>query len=361
MSIAFLQANPALTLLIGGLIIGGAFGAISLRSGFCVMGAVSDATLFGDLRRLRMIALAAAVAVMLTTLARVAGLADVTKSFYLTSTFDWLGAAAGGLLFGIGMVLAGGCISRCLVRSGTGDLRAVITALVTGLAAYMTMGGVLGWPRDMVQSVSRVDLVPFGLSAQGLPDVLVTMTAVAPLVALAAATIVVVGLLSLFVLAATASRPSPAQIFAAVAIGALVAVAWTLTSLASDDLAVSPTAVQAISFVRPTGDAIEWLARATALGLPNFGAATVFGTIAGGTIAALISGRFRLCGFTDLADLKRHLAGGLLMGVGGVLALGCSIGNGLTGISVLSLSAFLATFAILLGARLCLQWLERSA
>jgi uncharacterized protein len=121
------------------------------------------------------------------------------------------------------------------------------------------------------------------------------------------------------------------------------------SGFASDELAERPVSPVSLTYVRPTGDALEWLQRYTALGLPGFGAASVFGAILGGAAAAVGMGRFRVTGFSDRRDMARNLFGAALMGVGGVMALGCTIGQGITGISTLALGSFVAVAAILAG------------
>ena len=150
-----------------------------------------------------------------------------------------------------------------------------------------------------------------------------------------------------------------AQAAGGASVGILVAIGWLATGLAYNEMDVSPAAPASLSFVRPVADTVDWIARATALGLPGFGAATVIGTLIGSLWSALAHGRFRLQGFANNDDMLRHLGGALAMGVGGVLALGCSIGQGITGLSTLSVQSIIAAASILTGAVMALRRLER--
>jgi hypothetical protein len=141
--------------------------------------------------------------------------------------------------------------------------------------------------------------------------------------------------------------------------GAAVIAGWALTGLAYDEFALSPHNPVSLSFVKPTGDAMEWLERSTALGAPGFGAAAVLGTLLGTFSAAALTGRLALATFKDPGDTLRNLAGAALMGVGGVMALGCTIGQGVTGLSTLAPGSLIAVAAIVGGAVLGLKALER--
>jgi len=169
---------------------------------------------------------------------------------------------------------------------------------------------------------------------------------------------VVAGLIGLIV-AHRAFLTSPKHVAGGVLVGLAVVAGWALTGLAFDELADRPVAPISLTFVRPSGDTLEWLARYTALGIPGFGVATLAGAVAGAALSALLQGRFRLAGFTDTDDTVRHLMGAAMMGVGGVLAMGCSIGQGVTGLSTLALGSFLAVPSIAAGAWYGLGALER--
>ena len=154
-------------------------------------------------------------------------------------------------------------------------------------------------------------------------------------------------------------RTSPVHIWSGIGIGLCAVAGWALTGLAFDEMSDRPTQPISLTYVRPTADAIEWLERYTAARLPGFGVATVFGAILGAFLVAVAKGRYRVTGFADTSDMLRSLMGAMLMGVGGVMALGCTIGQGITGVSTLALGSFLTFAAIVTGGVAGVKALER--
>jgi len=354
---AHIQETPAFHLALGGVLIGFAFGFIVFRTNFCTMGSISDILTFGDYRRFRAWLLAIAVAVIGTQLIYAIGVVDLSKSMYLSSSLNWTGNIIGGLMFGFGMVLGGGCTSKNLARAGGGDIRSVVILIVVGLFAYMTLGGILGPLRDALQSATAVNL---GENAtQSLGAVLAAMTGLNADLLNFIAMIVVVGALLAFCFSDKNFRTSKTNILAGVGIGLCVIAGWALTGLAYDEFSAAPLNPISLSYVRPSGDTLEYLERFTAGVTPRFGVATVIGALAGALTAALMSGRFRLTGFADSADTLRGLSGGALMGSGGIIAVGCTIGQGVTGVSTLALGSFLAFGAIVLGGIAGIKYMER--
>jgi uncharacterized protein len=155
-------------------------------------------------------------------------------------------------------------------------------------------------------------------------------------------------------------RASRVHVLSGLGVGLVVVAGWALTGLAYDEFATRPTAPISLTYVRPAGDALEWLQRYTAAPMPGFGPATVFGALLGACAAALAMGRFRLSTFSDSGDTLRNLSGALLMGVGGVMALGCTVGQAITGVSTLSLGSFVTFAAIVAGGIYGLRVLERT-
>src|SRR5262245_753665 len=154
----WITANGPAALALGGLLIGFAFGAIVFRTNFCTMGSISDIVNLGDWRRFRAWLLAAAVAIAGAQLLQWAGVVDLARSMYLAPSLNWAGSLLGGLMFGFGMVFAGGCPSRNLARAGGGDLRALLTLVVLGIFAYMAIGGVIGPVRAALEAATSVEL-----------------------------------------------------------------------------------------------------------------------------------------------------------------------------------------------------------
>ena len=355
----FLQEHSSAALALAGGVLGLAFGYLAARTNFCVMGAISDFRTFSSAARLGAVALAMATAIAVTQSLAAARLVDLELSMYLAGRFNWAGAVLGGVLFGAGMVYAGGCASRNLIRAGGGDVRALLTVLMVAIAAYATISGVLGPARAALEDATAASGgLPGSAAHFSLPALLGVAGADGGLPRAVAAALLILPLLA-FAVRRGAVLSSPANLAAGLGTGLLVSAGWLVTGLAYDEMMVRPVPPHSFSFVRPIADAIDWLQRSTALGLPGFGAASVFGVLAGSALAALIAGRFRISGFTNARDVKRHLFGALAMGVGGVLALGCTIGQGLTGVATLSLQSLLAAAAIFAGAWLALGRLER--
>ena len=352
-------AAPDAALSLGGLAIGFVFGLALASTNYCVMGAVSDWRLGGDKGRLGAAALAAVVAILGAQALDVAGITDLSKSIYLTPRLNWLGALGGGLLFGFGMVYAGGCPSRTLVRAGGGDLRALVSLLTIALAALAALSGIFGSARMALSTAASVDFAARGLATQSFSDVIVNLGVDRATARTAAAALIVIPL-TVFAFGPARLLSTPRNVAAGVSVGLLATLSWALTGLAADDMAANPVAPSSLSFVRPVADAVDWIERSTALGLPGFGAASVFGVLLGSFAYAAITGQLRFSGFADGDDLKRHILGAAAMGIGGILAVGCSIGQGVTGLSTLSIQSMIAAAAILGGAVLALERLKRT-
>lgn len=351
------HAHGALALTGGAL--GFAFGFLAARANFCVMGAISDYRTFASADRLGAVAVAVAAALILTQGLSAGGIVDLDLSMYLAGRFNWAGAVLGGLLFGAGMVYAGGCASRNLIRAGCGDVRALLTVLCVAITAYATISGVFGPARAAVEDATAVSGGLAGSSMRyALPNVFMAAGTSQPLARIIATALLAVPLLA-FAVVRGSVLSSPVNLFAGLGVGVLVTAGWLVTGLAYDEMMLRPVSPHSLSFVRPVADAIDWLQRSTALGLPGFGAASVFGVLLGSALAARLAGQFRISGFSDAQDVKRHLFGAFAMGAGGVLALGCSIGQGITGVSTLSLQSLLAAASIFAGAWMALVRLER--
>lgn len=328
-----------------GLAIGLIFGACGQATGFCLhRGLVQRWSARGGYK-LQSFALALAVALLGTQLLAVMGLVDLSKSLYLMPGYSWLLLPVGGLLFGYGMGMANGCGARALVLLGSGNLRSLVVLLCLGIAAYMTLTGVLGPLRLKLSELTTVN--PALLSVpDGWPRFL--------------ATVVAAGVLLLFALRRTSGDSDPsgvasttsrrADLVGGVIIGLLVVAGWFATGwIGNDDF--DPLPVISLTFVAPIGDVIQYAMLATGMSL-RFGIAVVAGVIVGSLVLSLLRREYRLQGFETSQQMLRYIVGGSFMGVGGALALGCSIGQGLTGLSTLSFSSMLSALAIVLGARL---------
>lgn len=356
---SLIAENAAVALALGGLVIGIVFGAVVQRTNFCTMGSLSDMINFGDGRRFRSWWLATATAILGVLALRSPGGVDLSKAMYLSTTFDWAGAAIGGLLFGFGMVFGGGCASRNLVRAGTGDLRSLVVLIVIAITGYMAMGGLFGPARAALASATSIDLKSAGMASQSLGAFLSRFTGTAPASADTIMAVVVALAIAAWCFADAPFRTSPMHIVGGVGVGLCVVAGWALTGLAFDELADNPVVPGSLSFVRPAGDALEWLQRYTAIPIPNFGVATVFGTIVGAFLMGAMQGKLKLATFFDVSDTVRNLFGAVLMGIGGVVATGCTVGQAVTGASTLALSSFIVFAGLIVGGIAGMKVLER--
>ena len=333
------------------------FGATAQRTNFCTMGALSDIVFMGDWRRFRAWMLAVAVAMIGTQSLHGAGLIDLGKSIYLQGPLVWAGAIIGGLLFGFGMTLAGGCGNKTLVRIGAGNMKSLVTFLVIGLFAYMTLKGMIGLGRVQLEAATNISVA--GQAAnQGLPALLAALGLSESLARWLVVGLIGGGLL-VFCFKDAEFRTAPADILGGLIIGLMVPAGWWITGvLGADDF--DPTALSSFTFVAPIGDTMMYLMTFTGSTI-NFGIAAVGGVICGSFLAARAGKGFRLEAFSDVADMRRHLIGAMMMGTGGVMAMGCTIGQGLTGISTLSATSFIALAAIIFGGVWGLKSMEEGS
>jgi uncharacterized membrane protein YedE/YeeE len=333
--------SSANIVILAGLAIGLIYGAVGLLSGFCMMSSLRGWWAEGDGRLVRSFALAMGIAVAATQLLAAGGLVDLGKSIYLQPSFSAPLMFLGGLLFGYGMVLSNGCGSRALVLLGRGNLRSFVVVIVLGITAEMTLKGLVAPARIAMvgasQTTTSVNSLPILLAGLGLGPAVAHMLAAA----------VVSAALVVFAFMHPPFRKSPGQVAAGATIGLLVAAGWCATGyLGADDF--NPVPVTSLTFVAPIADALQYVMLSTGSTL-NFGIVTVFGVFAGSLITALLTGRFHWEGYQSPRHMLRSAGGAALMGVGGVCALGCSIGQGLTGFSTLALASFVAVAGILLG------------
>lgn len=352
----FIIANAPAAMAIGGLIIGFVFGWIVFRTNFCTMGSISDFMSFGDYRRFRAWILAAATALIGAQALNAAGVVDLSRSMYLSSQLDWFGNIAGGFLFGLGMVFAGGCASRNLVRAGGGDLRSLIVLIVVGLFAYMSIGGLLGPIRADLSERTAIKLS--GIGSTSLGDVLAHLSGLDASSAAWLATAIIASAALIYCFKDGEFRGSPTHIIAGIGIGFCIIAGWALTGMAFDELAAQPIPIISLTYVRPTGDTIEWLQRYTAAPVPGFAVTSTLGALFGAFAASFTAGRFKFTTFASPSDTLRNLFGAALMGIGGVMALGCTIGQGITGVSTLAIGSFLTLLAIVVGGIVGIKRME---
>ncbi len=333
----------------GGIVLG----AVARAMQFCTLGAIADAFLTTDHRRLRAWALAIATATLTTQTLHMTGVVDIYQSIYLVPDFGWLGAIIGGLCFGFGMALVGTCAYGSMVRLGGGDLKALVDFLVLGIVAYATLRGLSGMGRVYVIEAANAALS--GIGNQGIPDALAWLLAVDVTLVRALLVTAMVAALALYCFKDPAFRRSRRDVAGGAIIGLLIAFGWIATGVAGAD-PFEPTALASFTFVAPVGRALVYVMTFSGATI-NFGIASVGGVIVGAFLASRGRRDFRLEAFDDEKEMLRHLAGAAMMGFGGVLAMGCTIGQGITGLSTLSLSAPLALGSIFIGAYFGLKYL----
>jgi uncharacterized protein len=334
-----------------GLLIGLAYGAVGLLSGFCLLSSLRGWWASGDSRLIRTYALALGTAIAAAQLLAAGGMVDLGKSIYLQPSFSAPLMLLGGVLFGYGMALANGCGSRALVLLGRGNLRSLVVVLVLGIAAQMTLKGLIAPAR-----VAALQWTQVSPSVISLPALLAKFGLSEPLARMLAAS-AISGALIIFAFAHAAFQRSKGQIAAGLAVGLLVTAGWFCTGyLGADDF--NPTPVTSLTFIAPIADSVQYIMLSTGLSL-NFGIMMVTGVLAGSLLTALATGRFHLEGYSSPRHMLRSVGGAALMGAGGAMAYGCSIGQGLTGLSTLALASFVAVAGILLGSALGLRGMLR--
>ncbi|HLO64701.1 MAG TPA: YeeE/YedE family protein [Azonexus sp.] len=331
------------------------FGAIGRKTHFCTMGAVSDIVNMGDWGRMRMWLLAIGVAILGAGALHATGQIDLGKSIYRTPNFTWLSYLVGGACFGIGMVLASGCGAKTLIRIGGGSLKSLVVFLVLGLVAYMTLRGVFGAFRVNVLEKAAIPL-PGG---QDIPALLAG-AGLNPQTAFWLAVLGIGGGLTAFCLLRR-DFWTVDNLLGGLGTGLLVVAAWYVSghvgyvaehpeTLEEAFLATNSGRMEALTFVAPLAYTLDLLMLwSDTSRTVSFGIATALGVMAGSFAWSIATGGFRWEGFASLEDTASHLLGAALMGFGGVVAMGCTVGQGISGFSTLALGS-IVTFAAIVAA-----------
>ena len=348
-----------------------ALGGIAQKTRFCTMGAVSDWVNMGDTGRMRSWVFAMAIALGGVVLLETTGTITLgTDTFppYRTPQFAWLRYIAGGLLFGIGMTLGSGCGNRTLVRIGGGNVKSVVVLAVAAVCAYALMWtpifekAFLPW----IQATT-VDLSRYGMPTQEVGSILAGMFGLESSRTLRLAVSAVVALVLLaWVFWSRDFRGSLDNVLGGAAVGLAVVAGWYFTagpmSQAWKEHAEMATEIpsrvqaQSFTFISPMGDSLRYLTDPGNFALINFGVVALAGVILGGFLYAIATRGFRYERFFTLKDFGNHVLGGALMGTGGVLAMGCTIGQGVTGISTLAIGSILVFFSIVIGAAATMRY-----
>ncbi len=337
-----------------GLLIGLVVGVVANKTNFCTMGAISDWVNTGHKGRMGAWVLAMGLAVIGTQILELSGLVDIQSSIYRASVLGIGGYVIGGMLFGIGMTLGGGCGQRTLVRVGSGNLKALVVLMVLGITAYATLRGILGIVRIEVFGPLSVDLASQNVEEQGLATLIAHWSGLSASSSMRwIVALVIAALLIGWSMSKKELRNDTNNLLAGTVFGCAVVAAWVVTGLVGVD-EFDPVPIESLTFVAPAGNTISYLMTYTGSSI-NFGIASVLGVILGSFLYAVFSGGFRIETFSQREDMINHLLGGVLMGFGGVLAMGCTIGQGVSGVSTLALGSIIAVLSIILGSAVTMR------
>lgn len=336
---------------LGGFLLAFIYGVIGQRSSFCTMGAISDAVNFGDTTRLRMWFTAIAVAIVGAQSLHVLGWVDLGRSMYPGPRFTWLAYIVGGALFGIGMTIASGCGSRNVLRLGAGNLKSLIVLTALAISAYMTLKGLFAPIR-----VYGLEAIHTNFAVgQDLP------TLIAPSARRVIAAAIGIAILG-WAFSSREFRVHPEYWTGGIVIGLVIVGGWYVTgnvgfvaehpdTLEAAYIGTTTRRPESFTYVAPIAFTLEWLMLWSDSSTRfTFGIAIVLGALAGSLTHALFTRSFRWETFASPRDLGAHVIGGMLMGFGGVTALGCTIGQGITGVSTLALGSFMALGAMMLSS-----------
>ena len=349
-------------------------GAVANKVSFCTMGAVSDWVNIGDTGRMRSWVLAIAVALLGVALLNSVGVLDITltnsgstgKPPYTSPTFVWLRYIIGGLLFGIGMTLGSGCGNKTLVRIGGGNAKSVIVFLAMGVGAYVMIYTdfdqhvFLQWMQPLAINFSE-----YGIASQAISDILGRVIGGEGGDLRLITGIVLAGILIFWAFKSDDLRSSFDNVLGGVVIGASVVGIWYITAgpmgqaLLEEidflDQAPRDIGAQSLTFVKPSAHFLYYMREGFVFSALSLALILALGVVLGSLLYSLLSKKFRFEWFTDISDFFRHIIGGLIMGVGGVLALGCTFGQAITGVSTLALGSFITFAFIIIGAALTMK------
>ncbi len=336
------EANAAALIgLIGGLALG-----LAARVGrFCTLGAIEDLLYSSDDRRMRMWGLAIGTAILTTHIALAEGWVSGSDITYLDRVWNPAATVIGGLIFGYGMALSGNCGYGALARLGGGDLRSFVIVLVMGLSAYLVMSGPLAHARVWLFPVEDQAMTPQGFS----------QLAAAWGVSFSATGLVIGGAILALSLATKDMLTSPGHIFWGIVVGLAVTSGWVGTAwIAETGFGNEP--IETHTFAAPIGDTIYYAMTASGNEL-SFSVGSVLGVVIGAALGSMSKGHFRWEACEDPRELRRQMTGAALMGAGAILAVGCSVGQGISAFSVLAYSAPITFVAIFIGAAFGLRQL----
>ncbi len=352
------------------------FGGIANKANFCTMGAVSDWINMGDLNRMRSWMLAVVTAILGVGILEYTGSIDLSLTTsnetsnppYRTANFIWLRHLLGGLMFGVGMTLASGCGNKTLVRLGEGNMKSLVVLIIMGICAWwmlftnLSYNGFLQWMLPLSIDFSLQDI-----PSQDIAAVVFGLAGVewGPTHGLVIALLAGLPLL-IWILRAGDFRQNLELVSAGLVIGALIVIAWYVTAGGTGQTLMEElefmdeppffTGAQSLTFIGPSGHILQYLKESFAATFLTFGVATIAGVVFGSFLYTLIFRKIRIEWFVSWNDFFMHAAGAVLMGIGGVLAMGCTIGQGISGVSTLALGSILTILSIIAGSAATMKY-----
>ena len=357
------------TLLIYTSILGFILGYVVNKTNFCTMGAVSDLVNIGDNSRFKAWLLAIATAIVGVTLLEYMSIVDIDESRipYRNSVFFWPRYILGGIMFGIGMTLASGCGNKILIRIGGGNIKSIFVLIVAGLMALlMTRTDFYGLLFHSWMNPISPDLAKLGISDQSIQTMFSSITGIESNNMII--TILVPAIISILLLKyifSSYSKLSSDNILSGIVVGLVVTFAWLISGgelgqawIENNDFLDTPypsVGVQSFTFINPMGELLIYSSSVFDSFYLTFGVTALISTVCGSFIYALVSNNLRLEWFANKHDFYRHLLGAVLIGIGGVLSLGCTIGQGVTGVSTLALGSIITLISIIFGASLMMK------
>ena len=359
----------AAQLLIYTSILGFILGFVVTKTNFCTMGAVSDWVNIGDLSRFKAWMFAAAIAVLGVTILDFLSFFDINDSRipYRNSVLAWPRYVVGGLMFGVGMTYASGCGNKVLIRVGGGNLKSLVVLIVAGAMAYiMTRTDFYGVVFHSWMNPISLDLAQIGILDQSLPSIISSIFSVTNGVYFNLMVGLIVSIVMIILIFKSGKFiQNFDNVFSGITVGLIIVLAWLLTGgstgeewIEANDFLDNPApgvGVQSFTFINPMGETLIYAGNAADSFYLTFGVAALLSVILGSFVYSISSKNFRIEWFLSKQDFIRHIVGAILIGIGGVLALGCTIGQGVTGISTLALGSFITLVFIILGAAITMK------
>ncbi len=349
-------------------------GVVASKTNFCTMGAVSDWVNIGDTGRMRAWVFAIGLAILGVMGLTVSGLSDFSlvasndtaNPPYLTSNFAWPRNLIGGLMFGVGMTLGAGCGNKTLLRMGSGNIKSIVVFLTMGLMAYFMIFTNFSYDYFISwMEPAFIDLTLRDIEDQGIGSLIAYIVGSDPAMTTSIVAAFIGGIFVIWAFLSTDFRGEFDNVLAGFVLAAVVVAAWWVTTGTlgqslleeAEMMDERPYAIgaQSLTFVQPSGHFLRWIETGFSSTMLTFALVAGFGVVAGSFLYSILTKNFRVEWFANFKDFVFHIIGGVLMGIGGVLAMGCTIGQAVTGASTLAMGSFLTFFAIVLGSALTMK------